>query len=220
MPNKAVKYSNRGSMTIEASILFSLIFFCIIALIYAGLLLYQQAYLQSLVDRTAQMGALSWNSPKRDMYIGRITESDLNNKDLYWRIVDSSKGDKEKKIINFISSHIGTFGLLRAKSQDMTARVDNCAIYNKLNVKATQTYYLPVGKLLRIFGLDETFAISAEGEAIIQEPAEFVRNTDFILDTGKKLDRKTGGHIQTSGQSISTQISEMLDKAMELLGKD
>lgn len=219
MPGKPSIRSNRGSMTIEAAILFSLIFFCIMAIMYAGMLLYQQAYLQTLVNRTAHMGALTWHSPQRDMFIGRMSESDLNNKDLYWRIRDFSKEDKETKALNFINFQIRAFDLLNTEPEEIRATIENNIFYSKLIVRATQTYYLPMGKLLGFLGLDEALALRAECTAIIKEPAEFIRTTDFVVDTGKELDRRTGGHIQNSGESIGKTISDMLEKVREFLSK-
>jgi len=219
MPGKQSITSNRGSMTIEAAILFSLIFFCIMATIYAGMLLYQQAYLQTLVNRTAHMGALTWHSPQSDMYIGQRSSSDLNNKDLYWRIIDVSKDDKRTKVLNYINFPIKAYDLLNTEPEEITASIENNILYSKLIVRASQTYYLPMGKLLRFLGLDEALTLRAEGTAIIKEPAEFIRTTDFVVDTGKELDRRTGGHIQNSGESIGKKISGMLDKVREFLQK-
>ena len=54
---KRILESNRGSLTVEATIVIPVVIFTLIALILIGEFLYQQSYIQSVADRTVCRGA-------------------------------------------------------------------------------------------------------------------------------------------------------------------
>ncbi|WP_010243525.1 TadE/TadG family type IV pilus assembly protein [Acetivibrio cellulolyticus] len=197
--------TNKGSMTVEASLIFPLIFLIIIGLIYITIFLYEQAYVKSLADRAAERGAAIWKNPKSDMYIGLVKLEDFEENDPYWRLDDDNKGPKEDKIETYIENSLKKYSILYNRDAkgymngaDITVRaeVKNYVVYKKLSVIVKKKFDLPIGNALSIFGIDNTVEISAKSEALINEPAEFIRSTDFAIDVGKRVDDATGNRFE------------------------
>lgn len=219
--------SNKGSTTIEAALIVPVIFLSIIALIYVSIFLYEQAYVKSLSDRAAQRGAAIWKNPKSDMYLGFVRLSDFEENDPYWRLFDTNKSTKEEKIEQYIKESLKTYSILQSRDKDVpmnttdiefSAQVKNYIVYKKLIVTVNKKFKLPIGSALNIFGMDNTFVISSKSEALIHEPAEFIRSTDFTIDMGKRIDAKTGNHMQKIMDKVNgflKGIGDDLSKKLE-----
>lgn len=196
---------NKGSMTVEASLIFPVIFLAIIALIYITVFLYEQAYVKSIADRAAERGAAIWKNPKSDMYIGLVKLNDFKENDPYWRIADTNKATKEAKIESYIETSLKKYSIFLMRDKDgnmdknqvtVDAQVRNYVVYKKLTVNVKKKFKLPIGNALSAFGLDNIVEISAKSEALINEPAEFIRSTDFAMDVGKRIDDATGNRME------------------------
>lgn len=197
--------SKKGSMTVEASLIFPIIFLAVIALIYITVFLYEQAYVKSIADRAAQRGAAIWKNPKSDMYLSLVELDDFKENDPYWRLVDLNKDTKEDKIEAYIEGSLSQYSILQSRDKkgamnttdiEVSAKVKNYIVYKKLTVNVKKNFKLPIGNALSIFGIDNTVEISAKSEALINEPAEFIRSTDLAIDVGKRIDSATGNNVQ------------------------
>ena len=205
--------NERGSFTVEAALVFSTVFFCLLALIYMSLLLYQQVRLQSVASMAAQRGALVWSNPARDMYITRLTQQNLAGGDLYWRIIDTRQDEKKNKISAFIKTQAGSRNALNSVNGEIQPpSLEDYIIYKKLEVTVSKSYKIPVGNLLKAFGLSDEFRLTATDSAVINEPAEFIRNTDFLIDTGKEIDRKLKLNLAEKGAGILDTVKKALEK--------
>lgn len=196
---------NNGSTTIEAALIFPLIFLSIIALIYVSIFLYEQAYIKSLADRAAERGAAIWKNPKSDMTISLVKLEHFKENDPYWKIYDSQKKLKEEKIEQYLRASLKEYSILQSRDKkapmnttdiEFSAKLKNYIVYKKLVVTIEKKFKLPIGDALTVFGIDNTVVIQAKTEALINEPAEFVRNTDFAIDMGKRIDAATGNNIE------------------------
>lgn len=204
---------------VEASLIIPIVIFCILAVIYFTILLYQQAYVQSLANEAVERGAAYWSNAAGDIGTGRIVMDDLGRQGLYWRLFDSNKDGKIKTIQTYVSSgragsYNGRFGIDsssllksadRNKNERVVVELADYIIYKKLTLTVRDTYKIPVGGFLKGFGLNDGFPIEAKSEAVINEPVEFIRNTDFLLGTEKELERKYPG------------LQNIMDKARDLL---
>jgi len=217
-----LKKSSKGSFTVEATIVFSTVIFSIIAVIFICLLLYQQALIQSLASRTAERGAMIWGSPDKDMYIGRITQADMKDTDPYWRFIDTKKESREKRIADYIDTQIDSFSVLpRVKdNSEPKINITDFVIYKKINVTITERYEIPAFSFLKMFGIDNKLEIKGRSEAVINEPVEFIRNTDFVMDTGREIDRKVfNGKLSSFKDGLVDSIAKILEKVKGLFNK-
>lgn len=203
--------SNKGSTTIEAALIFPVIFLTIITLIYVSVFLYEQAYVKSLADRAAERGAAIWKNPESDMYISLVKLGDFKYNDPYWRLIDLNKSSKEKKIGEYIKKSLDEYSILRSRDKEgpmnttdieFSAEVKNYIVYKKLTVTVDKKFKLPVGNGLAFLGIDNTIKISAKSEALVNEPAEFIRSTDLAIDMGKRVDALTGNHLEKTMDKV------------------
>lgn len=77
-----------GSFTIEASLLFPLIFLSVICLLFFGIFSYQNVYVRQAAEVAAERGAFVWDNSHKDPHSGHY---ELGQHDgLYWRIKEGA----------------------------------------------------------------------------------------------------------------------------------
>lgn len=191
--------TRKGSMVVEASIVVPIIIICIFIVIYITVLLYQKTYIQSIADKTAERGALLWSNAAKNMDIGMITKANLNKAGLYRSlgVFDYYKERKINLIKSYAEKRIGNFNVLqRIEPKDasrITIKLKDYIIYKKLEVTIKETYKIPIGKLLGLFGSSGNYIIEAKSETIINEPSELIRNSDFLIDIERELENENPG---------------------------
>lgn len=196
----------KGSFTVEATIVLSAVLFCIVAVVYFCLLLFQQSYLQDVADRTAERGAALWKSPAKDLFIAKLSTEGLKDINPYWVFFGYKEGDRVEK---FAQLQVNAFSLFKSSEPKITVEPVNYVVFQKLRVTVSQSYKIPGANILKSFGLKNDFTISANAEVVVQEPAEFIRNTDFVIDTGKEIDRK---YLSGKGAALADGIKESFSK--------
>lgn len=209
---RRLMFNQRGSIVVEASIVVPFIILSIISVIYIALLLFQHAYMQTLADSAAERGAVIWSNKSKDIIIaGKLGIDDLGREGLYWRLIDPDKQDKESKVTGYIDSKMGGYNLLHGIDKKVTVELKDYIVYKKLVVRTESTYRLPLGNLLHMFGFEQYYKVSGESEAIIDDPTEFVRNVDFVLDTERELESRYAG-IRDMGEKMRGIIDSIKDK--------
>lgn len=196
----------RGSITVEAAILVPLIISSIVAVIFIGLLYYQRALLQSAADRTVQAGAASWCNISSDMATGKTEIGKLGDAGLYWRLFESGKNEKVNRIKNYSEQLLKKRCILKPSDSDVFVEIKDFIVYKKLVVTVENSYPVPGGSLTGLFGLKGCVKIKVTSYANINDPSEFIRNTDFILDIEKELENKYEG------------LKNIADKTREIFG--
>lgn len=209
-----------GSITVEAALIFPCIFFCIIVVMFIGIFLYQQTLLQSLANRAVERGATTWDNPYKDIETGRVKLKDISNGGLYWRQVDFYKNDKEENLNKYINERMNNYSILKGIYQVTDVYIENCIAYKKLIVKVEASYENSAWKIFRFVqgssgeGNDEDFKVKVKTEAIINEPVEFIRNTDFIINLVEDLEEENPGV-----GSLVGGMREFMNKTKEALTK-
>jgi hypothetical protein len=201
--------SNKGSMTIEAAIVFQVVFLTVIALLFFGLMLYQQSCIQTIAERSVQRGAEVWNCPGKDMIMAQITKDRMKDVSLYWRIfgMDSARSAKESKIESYAEYYSWNSSVLGRPINIEThvQMTEDYVVYKKIRVTVDAYYKNPAGSLLRAFGFDDRIQLSAHADAVINEPVEFIRSTDFASDVVKEIDNKV---FKGKGQEAVTKVKD------------
>ena len=77
---------------------------------------------------------------------------------------------------------------------DIVVKVDNKIIYQNVEVSITARYPLP--QIFGNFGLPTEFNYTVSAVTAVNDPDEFIRNVDLIVDVCASIDQKTGGNIQ------------------------
>lgn len=207
----------RGSFTVEASILMPVIFLCIIAVVYISLLLYQMALVQAISDRSAERGTATWSNPRKDISTGLIAKEELKSGGIYWRLLDINRDEKVKRLDTYFVKQMGHFDVLKGSYSVSPPEVKDYIIYKKLVLNTESRYKLPFGKLLSCFGLEEHVSFKTRSEAMINEPVEFIRNTDLIIDLEQEVElcnegaAKLGNTIRGYMQKIIEKVADFFD---------
>jgi hypothetical protein len=196
----------KGSMTVEACIVVPIVILSITAVIYISLLLYQYVHIQSMTDTIAEQGALSWSNIKRDIETGKLEMSDINKSGLYWRLFDSDKEVRENRLLDYAESKkSGEMNILSGTGLKTAIKLNNHIIYKNIEITSEDAYRVPAGQAFRVFGFKEYFPVNAESRAAIRDPAEFIRDIDFVIDIEKELENRYPG------------LKDFADKAREIV---
>lgn len=230
-------YENNGSITVEASLIVPLIILAIVAVLFICILLYQYSYLQTVSNEVAERGAACWGNISKmgtsnDVFIVESGElnspQELLNSQLYWRITKTSEEDKIKSLKEFTLYKLSKNNILESEISNLSIkdiedegdRVDiwlkDYIIYKELNVVIKDSYKIPLGDTLKIFGLDNKYNIRVHSKAVIDDPLEFIRNTDFITDALKEYE-KTAAILERFKESMD-KIKENIEDFFEEKG--
>ena len=196
--------NERGYLTVELTIVFSVVFFSLLMILFMGMVLYQQVNLQSLAVRTSARGAVIYGSRMDDMESGVKTLSDFENRDPYRYLSSIFGGDKTEEyeglLNSYVAGHIGENNILTGEPQgkDYTT-VEDYVIVKRVKVNIKEDYHMPSDAIARMFGFDGAFHIDTTAVSTAAEPVEFVRNIDLCVD----VFQQTGAY----------------DKAKETVGK-
>ncbi|MGE5614205.1 MAG: TadE/TadG family type IV pilus assembly protein [Bacillota bacterium] len=201
-------HGNKGSITVEASIIVPLVILSIASAIYIGLLLYQRALLQSAAEMACEAGAAAWSSGVNELGAGKPSKTDFEKYSLYRRLFDSEKEDRLQIIEEYALSVASRNELVRPETINAEAAFKDYAVCRKLEVKISSCYNLPLGNFLRLFGGSGICRMNVKAVSTIDEPEELIRTTDFIIDLEKKLEEKFSG-IKNLGEQSRNAINEI-----------
>lgn len=202
MKAKKLKISSKGSFTVEASIVFSVIFLLLAAMVYAFIIIYQYAGLQSTANSAANMGSVYYvNKYQQEQYL----QSGYN---LYWRFIDTEAESKKNNLKNYLYKNLNSTIFKSSRTIKIDTSYD--LILKQLDVIIIEEFPLPVGNLLEVFGISPTIDLSAEATAPLDDNAEFVRNLDTVIDIKNCI-------FNTDNKWIGkdSKVNDILDKLLK-----
>lgn len=202
---------NKGSITVEASIIVPIIILSISAVIYMGLLLYQRALVQSAAEIAAEAGAAAWASGVNEIGMGKPRPDSFEKNKLYRRLFDGDREARLECIKSYALSMASRNELLHPTESAIEAVIKDYAVCRKLEVKIVKYYSMPLGKFLRLFGGSGIIEMHVKATSSIDEPAELIRTTDFILDIEKKLENNNP-EIKNLGEKTRNAMNEIKGK--------
>ena len=94
---------------------------------------------------------------------------------------------------------------------DIVVKIDNKIIYQNVEVSITARYPLP--QIFGNFGLPTEFNYTVSAVTAVNDPDEFIRNVDLIVDVCAAIDQKTGGNIQ----KVLAKLNDMGTKLTQFL---
>jgi Flp pilus assembly protein TadG len=187
---KKFKQNERGSFTIEASLIFPIIFLTVIAFLFLSLYIYERVQLYQRANIAADRIAYIWDNTKKEPVTGTLSKP-AENDGLYWRISDDnvlgllfdqkgsggSYGDLVQTKLNTVSE--------TALPNGTTSDVDykNSIVEKRVTVTLTRELALPSYIEEHLLGSE----IVARGSATITDPVEFNRTVDLMIDYYNKI---------------------------------
>lgn len=177
---------NNGNLTVEASIIIPAVLFSILLLAHVALILYCLVYLRCTADNAARNGADAWIS-EGDMATGELPAGH-NSHNLYRSIYDPRAMIKKENVKKYIEESIDECFARSLELRDINVELKNYIFFRRLDVEIRCVYKIPVLKLLRFFGIEEGIVLCVDSCAVINYPAELVRNIDFAVEIENRLD--------------------------------
>lgn len=203
--------SQRGSATVEAAILVPIIIISVTAVIYIGLILCERCTMQSAVDNASEGGSAGWKYAGSDISTGKIHVADLGGDGLYWRIADGRKVLKTDKADAAAYNYRYLHEVKTPEEKASSAEIRDYVVYKELSVKLEQVYRVPVSGLFNMFGAGDRQTAKAQSISIVNDPAELIRNTDFVLDLEKDIEERYPA-VKDIGDKTRNTIQQIKEK--------
>lgn len=198
------KRSEKGSFTIESTLIFPIIFFLTVSFLFISIFMYQKVTLFYIASQAAERTAYNWNNSYKEATTGdfQMGESD----GLYWRLTDDRLLDILFGLSNqYVPSHISLDSptssneLPKQKLQRMASKIPNGiegkliyqnSIYNRSIIVELESPIKIPSFVSNLIG-DK---INARASAHVHDPVEFIRTVDLVLNYADML-KEQGGKI-------------------------
>ncbi|AZK48315.1 TadE/TadG family type IV pilus assembly protein [Paenibacillus lentus] len=206
-----------GNFTIEASLVFPVIFFAILLLLFFCMYLYQNAVLGHAAAVAAERSAYTWDNSFRNPQTGAYEEEQYDS--LYWRLYDdgmlhvlfgSFEGDFSAVLeLPHGGEAEGDLPLRKLKNTgreipgEMNGQMkyDNRLLFRKISVSLNR--YVPLSPLEAVIG-DVTQ--SGHSDAYVVEPTEWIRTVELVRYYGARFQGTGKEHVSQREASQALRL--------------
>lgn len=92
---------------------------------------------------------------------------------------------------------------------NVSCNVKNMFLYQDITVTVKADYSIP--EIYGAFGLDTEYQYEVTATVTANDPDEFIRNADLVVDIITEIDEKTGGYLGKASDTISKIGTTILD---------
>ncbi len=186
---------NKGSITVEAAFVLPIVIMTIFSLIYLSFFLHDKCLIQGTVDEVLHKAAITVKHDA-DIVSGAVNYEKIGDRGVFYLIFGSSQ-EEEIKIENYLLLELSK-GLFLSEISSARVKADKFTIEITVGMKTNVT--------LPLFGhlFDSYSYIEIIENNPVHSPAETIRATEVILDTG----------------SIMKGVAELKEKLGEFLGTE
>lgn len=205
-----------GYLTIEAAMVFPVLFFSLIFILFLGMVLYQHVNLQSIAVQASERGSVIYSSRVKDMSAGVKTLDDFLVRDPYRNVPFMDGGNKAgySAIINtYIDGQMGRRDIIEGSGQNSGdyVEVEDYLIEKRIKVHIHSNYEMPIVSIPAMFGQEGPFEVDTTVVSAVTDSPDFVRNVDLAAD----VIRQTS--VFDSVQSGYNKIQDCIEDVKELL---
>lgn len=210
------QHKNDGYLTIELSMVFSVLFLSLVLILFIGMVLYQEVRLQSLAVQASERGSVVYSSRVADMTANRKTLADFKIRDPYRNVpfMDSGKKGEYISLVNrYVAGQTGSKNIIYGENSNggSYAEIEDYLIAKRVKVNIRAGYRMPGNSIPEQFGHKGPFDVNTTAVSAVTDPSDFVRNIDIITDVAKQT---KAFHTVQDGYN---KIKEALQKAADLL---
>ena len=205
---KAAKQSNRGSIAVEAAMVVPIVMIAVIVVIYIMLLIFQTSLMQITANNIAERAAATYYYNNTSLMSGRTSKEAIKDLGLYRRWTSNAEIQQNDFEV-FAMKTLLQRSIIKGSSDFDMKRSGNI-INQRITVILTGTYENPLGDLTKLWGMDNKINLRVRAEATIDDPAELIRNTDFILETASKV--PIISDFEAKWQDVITKIIDYINK--------
>lgn len=213
---RMLRTNQDGYFTIEATIVFTTVFFSLLFILFMGMVLYQEVNVQSLAVRASERGSVIYSSRVSDMVSGEKKLEDFKIRDPYRNVPFMDNGNKKeyKSLLNtYIDQNLGRNSILDGvvNNQGDYVTIQDNLLSKKIRVNIQAGYTLPVDSISQMFGKKGPFEINTTAVSAVVDAPDFIRNVDIATDVVKQT--KFFGSVEQGYSKIKGAI----EKVKELL---
>ena len=188
----------RGSVTVEMTIVFPIVFLTIVGMIYMSIVKYQNIVTATAAMQTAARAAANWNTiggnpdngdagwytREYDGIKVLIPRPNYSEHDPYGSILDLRSANREKNTADYMSWIMsGNPEIFDDAEITGTPTADKSGLLQKyITVSIKKTYINPLGNLLESVGIASRESRTITAKAPLNTPAEFIRNVSYIME--------------------------------------
>lgn len=173
-----MKKNESGIITVEAALIMPMIVFILFALMYLSFYLHDKCRVQGIVDQILHKAELTVKH-EADYSTGEIYYENISNRGVFYLPFGNTTMD-EDNIRRYLQMKLES-GLFLVKVTDIQVDVGKFNI--TISVKANLPISLP--GVTNIWNANPDMIV--EGKSQIHNPAETIRLSEVILDTGAKI---------------------------------
>lgn len=207
-------HNQKGTFTLEASMIFPVIFLCTLFFLFTGLLIFHKVHVAYVTFSGSERLAHVWDNSYKDPFTGAFDPDQRDG--LYWRWQEgnllsllrsqpasiSIRTDSANEANSLTERKLQRLNEYFPPGMDGEIHLKNGWLEKKISVRLAQRFRLPVG-LTGILG--NTWEV--EAETLIVDPVEYIRNLQLIQHYGSHFfqqsrvsqlfDQLTKGHNQS-----------------------
>lgn len=173
-----MKSQREGSLTVEAAFIMPMILLSVFALIYLTFYLHDKCRIYGVTDKVLHKSILAIKHDA-DVETGEISFNKINERGVFYLPLGSTDIEKEK-ISNYLQRELSK-GLFLCQITVIEVKVDKFKV--SITVKAKPKITMP-----GLSNIAEPFStISVTAQAQIHNPAEQIRLSEVVLETGEKI---------------------------------
>lgn len=211
-----IRSKQDGYLTIEVTMVFSVLFFSLLLMLFLGMVLYQQVTLQSLAVQASERGSVVYSSRVKDMSTGVKTLDDFLIRDPYRNVPFMDSGNKADytAIINtYINNAMGKRDIIdgEVKNSGNYVEIEDYLIEKRIKVNIKSDYQMPVDSIAEMFGKKGPFEVDTTAVSVVTDSPDFVRTVDLAMDMIKQT------KIFDVAKEGYQSIRNALDKVKDLL---
>ncbi len=185
-----------------------ILIFIVSALAYVGLYLYQRVAIQACAKLAADKVSSSWFEKQGEFVTDNAGTKTQDGLKLYRRIFDSDKDKKREEAALYAAGLLKERSILKPTYESIRVFVEDGFLTKKIIVQIKCSYPLPLG-IAGLFGGGEGVTVKSEAVSIVKEPAELIRNTDFLIELEKDLEKEFPG-IREFRQKLTESINKVI----------
>lgn len=185
MKKKISDYSNifqkdigNGSITVEAAFVMPIVVFTIFALIYLAFYLHDMCRIQAVMDKTLHKAGISVKH-EGDLETGAVAYENISDRGVFYLIFGDTE-EEETQIREYLTQQLSE-GLFLSTISSID--VDVGKFNMDISIKADTEVSLPGVRYL----FEPVSITEIEGSYPVHDPAETIRRTEVILDTGSSI---------------------------------
>lgn len=192
--------NEKGSFTVEASLVFPIILLLTVAFILISVYIYERVYLYYVASITAERTTYSWNNSSKNPYTGEYELGSYDN--LYWRLTDDqlfnffSLSEQESHLIKISTEGSSQYDSLAEQKLQNSASLLPSGINGSLTYqnsliakRVTVNLETPI-KISPLLGRLIGDKISSSASSTITDPVEFIRTIDLVITNKDRLNKR------------------------------